>query len=101
MRSRAVQRGIGAEPEIVAFSATPTEVQAGGPVTLAWKARGAPSLTLSRSTSERSDADEPERTRLPDSGTMTVHPRRDTVYTLTCETGDGPMCTTAVTVRAK
>jgi hypothetical protein len=101
MRSRATPRGIAEEPEIVSFSATPSAVQPGEPVTLAWNARGANSLTLNRSTSERSESDEPERTRLPGSGTIVVHPKRDTTYTLTCETADGPMCKSAVSVHAK
>jgi hypothetical protein len=101
MRSRAVPQAIGTEPAIISFHATPPEVQAGEPVTLAWNARGADSLTLSRSTSQRSQADEPERTRLPGSGKIVVHPNEDTVYRLTCETADGPMCTTEVTVHAK
>lgn len=101
MRSRAAPRGIAKEPEIVSFSATPSNVQPGQPVTLAWNARGADSLTLNRSTSERSEADEPERTRLPGSGKIVVHPKRDTTYTLTCATADGPMCTSEVTVHAK
>jgi hypothetical protein len=101
MRSRAVPRGIGTEPSIVSFTATPLDAHAGEPVVLAWNARGADSLTLSRSTSERDEADEPERTRLPGSGKIVVHPNEDTVYRLTCETADGPMCTTTVTVHAK
>ena len=101
MRFRAAPRGIAKEPEIVSFSATPATVQPGQPVTLAWNARGADSLTLNRSTSARDDADEPEHKHLPGTGTIVVHPRRDTTYTLTCETADGPMCTSEVTVHAK
>jgi len=101
IRSRAAPVGIGTEPEIVSFTANPTAAESGQPVTLAWNARGADSLTLDWSTRNHPDAAEPARTRLPDSGTMVVHPKRDTVYTLTCETADGPMCSTSVTVRAK
>jgi hypothetical protein len=101
MRSRAVPHGIGTQPEILSFSATPRVVKPGEPVTLAWNVRGADSLTLSRSTSDRREANEPERTNLPGSGKMVVRPQQDTVYKLTCETADGPMCATAVGVRAK
>ena len=101
MRSHAKPRGIGTVPEIIAFSATPAEVQPGEPVTLSWQARGANSLTLSRSVKGRSEAAEPERTHLPDSGSIVVHPQQDTTYRLTCETADGPMCSTVVGVHAK
>jgi hypothetical protein len=101
MHSRAVPDGLGTVPSIVSFTATPPAVKPGEPVTLAWTARGADSLTLFRSTSGRAAASEPERTRLPDSGTIVVHPNHETVYTLTCETAHGPMCQTEVTVRAE
>ena len=101
LHGRATPHAIGTVPRIVSFTANPPVAHAGEPVTLAWNARGADSLTLSRSTSEKDQADEPAQTRLPDTGKVVVHPKRDTVYTLTCVTADGPMCTTQLTVRAE
>jgi len=98
LRSRARPTGIGIEPEIVSFSATPSAAKPGQPVTLAWNVRGAPSVTVERATQDRPDATEPERTNLPGKGRLTVHPQSDTIYTLTCETADGPMCSTSLTV---
>lgn len=100
LHSRAAPREIGTEPSIVSFTATPPVAHAGEPVVLAWNARGANSLTLDWSTRSRTDASEPDRTRLPNSGRIVVHPKQDTVYTLTCETAQGPMCSREVSVRA-
>jgi hypothetical protein len=101
MRSRAVSFGLGTVPEIVSFTATPPVIEPGQTVTLAWNAHGAPSLTMNRGTENDPSDTLPERTGLPASGTITVQPKKDTVYTLTCETADGPMCATSVTVRTK
>jgi hypothetical protein len=101
LRSRATQIGIGAEPEIISFTATPSVSQPGQPVILAWKARGTPSLTLDWATKDHPAASMPERAKLAASGTMKVEPVKDTVYTLTCETAGGPMCSTSVTVETK
>lgn len=101
MRSRAKPIGIGVEPEIVSFSASPTVAKPGEPVTLAWNVRGTPSVTVERARKDRPDATEPEQTHLPGKGQLTVHPKSDTVYTLTCETADGPMCSTNLTVHVE
>jgi hypothetical protein len=100
-RSHARPTGIGIEPEIVSFSATPAVAKQGEPVTLAWNVRGTPSVTVQRARKDRPDATEPEQTNLPGRGQLTVHPESDTVYTLTCQTADGPMCSTSVTVRTE
>lgn len=101
LRSRTRPTGIGVKPEIVSFTATPPATQPGQPVTLAWSASGTPSLTMNWATKGHPDATLPEHTRLPASGKMTVKPKRETTYRLTCETADGPMCTTSLTVRTE
>ncbi len=101
VRGLATPAGIGITPEIISFTATPPVAQPGQPVTLAWNVRGAPSVAMDRATKDHPDATMPERSGLPLSGKITVHPDTDTVYTLTCRTADGPMCSTTVTVRTE
>ncbi len=100
-RSRITPIGIGTQPEIVSFRATPDVAKPGEPVILAWNVRGTPSVTVERARKDRPDATEPEQTHLPGKGQLTVHPQSDTIYTLTCDTADGPMCTTSVTVHTE
>lgn len=101
IRSRAVPAGDGTVPEIVSFTASPDVTQPGQPVTLAWNVRGARSVDVDSATKDHPDATRPERGGLPGKGQITVHPNADTVYTLTCQTADGPMCSTSVTVRTQ
>jgi hypothetical protein len=101
IRSHAVPIGIGAQPEIVSFEATPTVAEPGQPVILAWKVRGPASMDLESATEGHSDATRPERTKLPGTGRVIVYPKHNTVYSLICETADGPMCSTSLTVRTK
>jgi hypothetical protein len=99
LHSRAAPAGIGTVPQIVSFTALPAVAEPGQAVTLAWNARGTDSVELNWAAGGQSDAAEPERANLPAIGRITVHPNQDTVYKLTCETADGPMCSTSVTVR--
>ncbi len=101
IRAHATPVGIGTEPSIVSFTATPPVAKPGEPVILAWNARGASSLDLDRSTQDRPSVTEPEQTKLPDSGRITVHPKQNTAYILTCETPGGPMCSTTISVRVE
>jgi hypothetical protein len=101
LHSRATPNGLGTVPSIVSFTAMPPAAKPGEPVTLAWNARGADSLTLDWSTDDKPAAAEPERMQLPDSGKIVVRPKKDTVYTLTCVTAHGRMCSTDLTVRAE
>ena len=101
VRSRATPLGIGTVPSIISFTANPPVAKPGDPVVLAWNARGASWLNLDWGTPRGSEAGEPQKTNLPDRGSITVHPQHNMVYTLTCETPDGPMCTTDVSVRAE
>lgn len=101
IRSHARPTGIGAEPEIVSFTATPSVAKPGQPVVLAWNVRGPTSMQLESATNGHPDATRPERTHLPAKGQITVYPKQDTVYTLTCETAEGPICTTSATVHTQ
>ncbi len=101
LHSRAAPVGIGADPQILSFTAVPPVAQPGQPVTLAWNVRGTRSVELNWAAGGKSDAADPESANLPPSGQITVHPKQDTVYKLTCETADGPMCSTSVTVRTE
>lgn len=101
VRSHAVPIGIGAAPEIVSFVATPPVAKPGEPVILAWNVRGPASLDLESATEGHPDAMRPEQTKLPENGRVTVYPKQNTVYSLTCETAGGPMCSTSLTVRTK
>lgn len=100
-RSKVRLVGIGTQPEIISFEATPSVSKPGEPVTLAWNVRGTSSVTVERSRRDHPDAAEPEQTNLPGKGKLTVHPQSDTIYTLTCETADGPMCSTNLTVHVE
>jgi len=101
VHSRAIPAGIGTVPQIVSFTAAPPVAQPGQPVTLAWNVRGTRSVELNWAAGGQTDAAEPDRANLPPTGQITVHPKHNTVYKLTCETADGPMCSTSVTVRTE
>src|SRR5437868_5189042 len=71
-------------PEIVSFTASPKVIARGEAVTLAWKTRGVPSVSIAwgpeyhpRSTTQR-------KTDLPPSGSMIFRPVESTLYVLEC-----------------
>jgi hypothetical protein len=92
MRARAKPTGLGFSPEVVAFTATPSVVHAGEPVTLTWQTRGTTSVAMEWGPEKPSRDAVELRAGLPSSGTMTVMPKADTVYELRCYTVAGPMC---------
>ena len=92
MRTRAVPQGLGFSPEVVTFTATPSVVHAGQPVTLKWDTRGTSSIELEWGPAQPSREGFELHAGLPSSGTMTVMPTADTQYELRCYTVSGPMC---------
>ena len=76
-------------PQVVSFTAMPTTVESGNPVTLTWDTNRADSVTI---TAEPADATLP--TTFAVDGTATAHPTAATTYTLTA-TGTTTAPTTA------
>lgn len=89
-------------PRIESFTATPKVIHAGDSVTLAWVARGVPSVGIAWAPERRPRDSMQRRKDLPPSGTMVVKPEVDTVYVLECESEEGVVCMSAsATVRVK
>jgi hypothetical protein len=85
-RMRVVHPGLGVYPEIAEFTAEPAAVRPGEPVTLAWTARGAVSVTLETiRDSDGAIVGEVQRD-LPPVGTLKVQPRADTTWRMKCQT---------------
>jgi len=76
----------------VRFTATPTVVHAGQPVTLKWETRGTSSISLEWGPAKPTSQGLELHAGLPSAGAMTVMPTADTVYELRCYTVAGPMC---------
>ena len=89
-------------PEIVSFTVKPKVITRGETVTLAWKTRGVPSVSIAWGPEYHQRGTMQRKTELPPSGTMTVRPMENTLYVLECGTLAGDVCMAAsASVRVK
>jgi len=95
MRTGAAPMGLTISPEIVTFTATPSKVSPGEPVTVEWTTRSTTSVTLDWGVEGQARESMEMRDGLPSSGSMTFRPIENTTFVLECETAFGAMCMSA------
>lgn len=87
------REGLGTYPEVIPLKAAADTLREGESTTLSWTSRGATTVILEAYPESASWQRGEEKSELPPTGSITVHPRETTLYRMRCETAfDGGEC---------